>query len=103
MQNIPHIPVLYREVLKAFEDIDDGIIIDCTLGYGGHSSMILDANPNIKLIAIDQDQTAIDFSSERLASYGKRVSIRKGRFSQVIQDVLKASVSRPGNSKMNCD
>lgn len=88
MQNIPHIPVLYREVLKAFENIDDGIIIDCTMGYGGHSSMILDANPNVKLIAIDQDQTAIDFSTDRLSKYGERVSIRKGRFSQVIQDIL---------------
>ncbi|MBC8236777.1 MAG: 16S rRNA (cytosine(1402)-N(4))-methyltransferase RsmH [Helicobacteraceae bacterium] len=88
MQNIPHVPVLYREVLKAFENIEDGIIIDCTMGYGGHSSMILDANPNVKLIAIDQDQTAIDFSSERLSKYGERVSIRKGRFSQVIQDIL---------------
>ena len=88
MQNIPHIPVLYREVLEAFEDIEDGIIIDCTMGYGGHSSMILDANPNIKLIAIDQDQTAIDFSTKRLEAYGDRVSIRKGRFSSVIKDIL---------------
>lgn len=88
MQNIPHIPVLYREVIEAFETIEDGIIIDCTMGYGGHSSMILEANPNIKLIAIDQDQTAIDFSSERLAKYANRVEIRKGRFSSVIKEIL---------------
>ena len=88
MQNIPHIPVLYREVVEAFSDIESGIVIDCTMGYGGHSSMILEENPNIKLIAIDQDQTAIDFSSERLAKYGDRVSIRKGRFSNVIKEIL---------------
>ncbi len=88
MQNIPHVPVLYREVIAAFENIESGIIIDCTMGYGGHSSMILEANPNIKLIAIDQDQTAIDFSSERLAKFGDRVSIRKGRFSNVIKEIL---------------
>ena len=88
MQNIPHIPVLYREVLEAFENIDDGIIIDCTMGYAGHSSMILEANPNIKLIAIDQDQTAIDFSTKRLEPYKDRVSIRKGRFSSVIKEIL---------------
>lgn len=89
MQNIPHIPVLYREVLESFKDINDGIIIDCTMGYGGHSSMILDSNPNIKLIAIDQDQSAIDFSTQRLTPYGERVTIKKGRFSQVIQEILK--------------
>jgi 16S rRNA (cytosine1402-N4)-methyltransferase len=81
VQNIPHIPVLYREVVSAFEDIDDGIIIDCTMGYGGHSSLLLDAYPNIKHIAIDQDQTAIDFSTTRLQKYQDRVEIKKGRFS----------------------
>lgn len=88
MQEIPHIPVLYREVVDAFNDLGDGIVIDCTMGYGGHSSLILEANPNIKLIAIDQDQTAIDFSTKRLEKFGERVSIRKGRFSSVIKEIL---------------
>ncbi len=88
MQDIPHIPVLYREVIEIFEELESGIVIDCTMGYGGHSSMILESNPNLKLIAIDQDQTAIEFSTQRLAKYGDRVSIRKGRFSNVIKEVL---------------
>ena len=88
MQEIPHIPVLHHEVIDAFKDIKSGIIIDCTMGYGGHSSMILEANPDIKLIAIDQDQAAIDFSSKRLEKYGDRVSIKKGRFSAAIKDIL---------------
>ncbi|MBL0707512.1 MAG: 16S rRNA (cytosine(1402)-N(4))-methyltransferase RsmH [Sulfurimonas sp.] len=89
MQNIPHIPVLYREIISAFQTIKDGIIIDCTMGYGGHSSMLLESNPNISLIAIDQDQTAIEFSKKRLEHFGDRVSIRKGRFSSVIKEVIK--------------
>ncbi|WP_457746136.1 16S rRNA (cytosine(1402)-N(4))-methyltransferase RsmH [Sulfurimonas sp.] len=88
MQDIPHIPVLYAEVIETFNDIKDGIIIDCTLGYGGHSSMILQNNQNIKLIGIDQDQTAIDFSKKRLGEFGERVEVRKGRFSHVIQEIL---------------
>ena len=59
-----------------------------TMGYAGHSSMILESNPNIKLIAIDQDQTAIDFSTERLEPFKDRVEIRKGRFSAVIKDII---------------
>ena len=89
MQDIPHIPVLYTQVLEAFNDIENGIIIDCTLGYGGHSSMILEANPHVKLIGIDQDQTAIDFSTKRLEKYGDRAVIKKGRFSSVIKDIIK--------------
>jgi 16S rRNA (cytosine1402-N4)-methyltransferase len=88
MQDIPHIPVLYREVVDTFKDIDDGIIIDCTMGYAGHSSMILESNPNIKLVGIDQDQTAIDFSSKRLQTFSSRVDIKKGRFSNVIKEIL---------------
>ena len=88
MENIPHIPVLYREVIDTFKDIDSGIVIDCTMGYGGHSSMILESNPNIKLIGIDQDQTAIDFSTKRLEKYSDRVVIKKGRFSSVIKEII---------------
>lgn len=88
MSTIPHIPVLYREVIELFEKLDGGIVIDCTMGYGGHSSMILESNPNIKLIAIDQDQTAIDFSTKRLSKYGDRVNIKKGRFSSVMKEIL---------------
>ena len=88
MQNIPHIPVLYREIVENFKDIKSGIIIDCTMGYAGHSSLILENNPNIKLIAIDQDQTAIDFSTKRLEPFKDRVEIKKGRFSNIIKEIL---------------
>ncbi|MCX6061557.1 MAG: 16S rRNA (cytosine(1402)-N(4))-methyltransferase RsmH [Campylobacterales bacterium] len=88
MQNIPHIPVLYREVVEAFAPCETGIIIDCTLGYGGHTSLLLDAQPNRKLISIDQDPTAIEFSMKRLTPYGDRVEIRQGRFSTVTKAIL---------------
>ncbi|WP_345986425.1 16S rRNA (cytosine(1402)-N(4))-methyltransferase RsmH [Sulfurimonas sp. HSL-1656] len=89
MQNIPHIPVLYREVTDAFSGCDAGIVVDCTMGYGGHSSLLLEANPTIRLIGIDQDETAIRFSTERLAPFGERVEIRKGRFSAVLEEIVR--------------
>jgi 16S rRNA (cytosine1402-N4)-methyltransferase len=88
VQNIPHIPVLYREVIETFQKTKRPIIIDCTMGYGGHTSMILEANPHAMVIAIDQDQTAIDFSTKRLEPYKERVVIKKGRFSEVIKEIL---------------
>jgi len=88
MQDIPHIPVLYSQVIDAFKSIENGIIIDCTMGYAGHSSMLLEANENIKLIGIDQDQTAIDFSTKRLEKFEDRVVIKKGRFSSVIKEIV---------------
>lgn len=88
MSEIPHIPVLYREVITAFDGIEEGIIVDCTMGYAGHSSMLLEAKEKITLIGIDQDQTAIDFSTKRLAPFGERAKIKKGRFSDVIKNII---------------
>jgi len=88
LSGVPHIPVLYREVVEAFAPCETGIIIDCTMGYGGHTSLLLDAQENRQVIGIDQDPTAIEFSTKRLASYGNRIEIRQGRFSTVTQAVF---------------
>jgi len=62
--NVPHIPVLLTQILEAFSSIDEGYIVDCTLGYGGHSEALLDQNPHIKLIGCDQDEEALAFSKK---------------------------------------
>ncbi len=80
----PHIPVLRDEIIGLFSNIDSGYIVDCTVGYGGHSEAILNSNPNINMICIDQDEEAIEFSKKRLKKFGDRVHFAKGRFSEVI-------------------
>lgn len=82
--NIPHIPVLYKETLETFKDIDSGYIIDCTTGFAGHSSGLLASNENIKLICNDQDDEALEFSKNRLEAYKQRVTFNKGNFEHVI-------------------
>ena len=89
MEEIPHIPVLYNEVIEQFSDISQGYIIDCTLGYGGHSSLLLEHLPDgVKIIGIDQDETAIAFSTKRLAPFKKRFRAFKGRFSDTISAII---------------
>ena len=82
---IPHIPVLFNEVIETFKNLKDGYIIDCTLGYGGHSLGILESNPNIKLICNDQDDEALNFSKNRLKEYEDRIIFSKGNFKGVIE------------------
>lgn len=82
--NIPHIPVLYNEVLETFKNINEGYIIDCTTGFAGHSSGLLGQNENIKLICNDQDDEALAFSKKRLESFESRVIFNKGNFEHVI-------------------
>lgn len=88
VEESPHIPVLYREVIDTFKSLEEGYIVDCTMGYAGHSAMLLEFNANISLIGIDQDQTAIDFSIKRLAPFGARARIVKGRFSAVFKSIV---------------
>lgn len=82
--NIPHIPVLLEEVKATFSSIDEGIIIDCTLGYGGHSEALLEQNPHLKIIGCDQDEEALAFSKKRLERFGERVTFEHGNFASVI-------------------
>ncbi|MCT7404697.1 16S rRNA (cytosine(1402)-N(4))-methyltransferase RsmH [Aliarcobacter cryaerophilus] len=85
MQNIPHIPVLYNEVLDCFKDINKGYIIDCTTGYAGHSSGLLNQNSSVKLICNDQDDEALNFSKNRLKDFENRVEFNKENFENIIK------------------
>lgn len=83
--DIPHIPVLFNETIDAFSDINEGYIIDCTTGYAGHSSGLLESNENIKLICNDQDDEALEFSARRLDKFSHRVTFNKGNFEHVFE------------------
>jgi 16S rRNA (cytosine1402-N4)-methyltransferase len=63
------------------------VVIDCTLGLGGHSQALLEANPNLRVIGIDRDPQAIELASERLSGFGLRFSAHLAIYDQ-IQEVL---------------
>lgn len=74
-----HKPVLYTEVIENMIKPEYMSYLDCTLGGGGHSEGIL-KNSNGILIAIDQDEEAIKYASERLKDYSARLKIFKNNF-----------------------
>ncbi len=78
-----HVPVLLNEVIEGLNIKSDGIYCDLTLGRAGHSSKILEKLTTGLLIGVDQDQTAIDESKERLANYPARHIIIKSNFSKL--------------------
>ena len=59
-----HISVLLKESIEGLNLKENGIYLDCTLGYAGHSSEILKRIKNGYLFAIDQDEDAINSSRE---------------------------------------
>ena len=89
----PHIPVLLEEVKRAFNGVNEGLFVDCTLGFGGHSEAILSQHPRLHLIGIDQDPQAIDFAQKRLAPFGDRVRFKRGRFSDVVPQLREEKIS----------
>lgn len=67
-----HRSVLLDEVLEAFEPISDGLVVDCTLGLGGHSEALLKSKESISVLGVDRDLVAIKCAEDRLVSFGKR-------------------------------
>ena len=78
-----HIPVLLAEVLTALRASAGGIFLDCTLGGGGHTAAILEANPENRVVATDRDPEALDRSKRRLAAYGDRFIAHHAAFSEL--------------------
>lgn len=75
-----HISVLLKESIEELKIKEDGIYVDCTLGYGGHSSEILKRIKRGHLFAFDQDQEAINYSKERLSGISSNFTIIKSNF-----------------------
>ena len=70
-------------------------ILDCTVGYGGHAEMILEASDSVvTLIGLDQDSRAIACSQERLKRFGERVVLRKGNFEGLKHHLEEVGVPR---------
>jgi len=84
MNNIPHIPVLLKEVLDGFSSIKEGYFVDCTLGYAGHSEAMLKTYDQIQHIGIDRDDEALAFSKARLEPFKERSTLYKGTFANTL-------------------
>ena len=75
-----HIPVLSQETVAGLGVIAGGWYLDATVGGAGHSELILQAAPDVQLVAIDRDLQALAAARERLAPYGDRVQFWHGNY-----------------------
>ncbi len=73
MSEYVHVSVLAKETIEGLNVKPDGVYVDCTLGGGGHSSLVLEKLTTGRLIAIDQDEYAIGRAKQRLSAYGDKV------------------------------
>jgi 16S rRNA (cytosine1402-N4)-methyltransferase len=76
--------------------VPSGVIVDATVGGGGHARAILDAHPHLTVLGIDRDPSAVAAASDALATYGDRAVVRHARFDrlrEVVDDVGRTPIS----------
>lgn len=88
-----HISVLLNESIDSLNIKDDGIYVDCTLGYAGHSSEILKRIKKGKLYAFDQDKIAIAAADNKLKTIGSNYTIIKSNFVNMKEKLLEQGVN----------
>ena len=89
-----HKSVLLNEVLENLSLKSDSIIVDCTLGYAGHSSCILKEIKKGFLFAFDQDEEAIESSEKRLSEISDNYEIIKSNFVNIRAELYKRNIKR---------
>jgi 16S rRNA (cytosine1402-N4)-methyltransferase len=92
-----HVPVMLDRVLSllapAFER-PEPIYVDATLGMGGHAFAMLEAYPQLRLIGLDRDPTALERSARRLAPFADRMTMEHAVYDELPDVLERLGVSR---------
>jgi len=88
-----HISVLLKETIEALNIKEDGIYVDATLGYAGHSSEVLKGIRRGYLFAFDQDIEAINHSDKTLSLIASNYEIIKSNFSNLKFELEKRNIT----------
>jgi 16S rRNA (cytosine1402-N4)-methyltransferase len=87
-----HIPVMESEVLEFLLHEKSKVILDGTVGAGGHAEAILDRHSGVLLVGVDRDPTSFRSASDRLAHFGNRARLVRGVFPDL--DTILSGVGR---------
>jgi 16S rRNA (cytosine1402-N4)-methyltransferase len=78
-----HQPVMVTEVVELFGSVPPGVVLDTTLGSGGHASALLSARPDLGVLGLDRDRQALELASAALAPFGARAVLTYARFADL--------------------
>jgi len=95
-QGDTHVPVMLDRVLALLAPALSGrpaVVVDATVGLGGHAEALLAAHPQLTLVGLDRDRAALEHSEQRLAPYGERLHLVHAVYDRMPQ-VLE-SLGRP--------
>jgi 16S rRNA (cytosine1402-N4)-methyltransferase len=89
----PHVPVMVAEVVDVLRPVPAGVIVDATLGAGGHAAALLEALPAHTLLGLDRDDAALALAEGHLARFGDRVTLRQANFDELGDRLVSPPVS----------
>ena len=89
-----HVSVLLDESIENLNIKEDGIYVDCTLGFAGHSSQILKRIKNGKLFAFDQDGEATLYSKKILGQISDNYEIINSNFVNIKEELEKRGITK---------
>ena len=81
-----HLPVLVDRVLDLLGPAaaaERAIVVDATVGLGGHSAALLDRFPGLRLVGLDRDAQALTLAAQRLAAYAPRATLVHAVYDQL--------------------
>jgi 16S rRNA (cytosine1402-N4)-methyltransferase len=90
-----HEPAMVEEVVAALANTPQGILVDATVGGGGHAAALLSASTSHRLIGIDRDLEAVAAATERLSPFGARARIVHGRFDEIAEVLANVAPDEP--------
>ena len=88
-----HYSVLLEESIKHLNLKENSVIVDCTLGYAGHSSRVLKEIKKGFLFAFDQDDEAIKYSKEKLDKIASNYEIIRSNFVNLKEELNKRNIN----------
>jgi len=97
MNNQVHVPVLLERVVALLApalESPASVLIDATLGLGGHAEAVLRDCPNARVVGIDRDPQALDRAGARLATFGDRVTLVHAVYDQIPQVLADLGLER---------
>jgi 16S rRNA (cytosine1402-N4)-methyltransferase len=87
-----HEPVMVAEVTNLLAAVPTGLVVDATVGGGGHARALLTTRPDLRLLGIDRDPVAVAAAGAALEPFGERVRIVQGGFEHVSEIVGNADI-----------
>lgn len=87
-----HVPVMVEEVVRCLLHDRSRVVLDGTVGFGGHAEALLRAREDLRLVGVDRDPAALAAAAGRLAPFADRVSLVRGLYSEL--EVVLESVGK---------